>query len=251
MTRYGIALFAGAAVFLLAGCSTVGPEATPAPDASADSTSTAGATTPVISPTASGPAAPGPPTASGAPPTSVRPGEDPHTFRTSYRWGVPVEPVRVSHVVRPPVAPPPAAPLPHLVEIHAADQPDQRPAYSRISFYFRGGFPSYELGYVPRLTAEGTGATVPLPGNAVLRVRFVEAQAHDERGRWTVTESPRPQLGFPTMRGYALGGDFEGNLSYGLGLRVAPGSDQVLPIRVVEVSRTGGLSVIAFDVQHD
>lgn len=187
------------------------------------------------------------------PPSTTRPGNAPGvtSFRTAYDWSVPAEPVLIRHRVRPPVAPPPAPPLPYLAEIRAADHPGERPGYSRISFTFRGGFPSYELGYVEYVRAEGTGDRVPLPGNTFLRIRFIQAQAHDERGRWSVTASPAPTLGYPTLRGYAFGGDFEGYLCYGLGLRVAPERDQGLPVRVSELTRTDGSYVVAVDVWRD
>nr|MDT0659727.1 hypothetical protein [Micromonospora sp. DSM 115978] len=219
------------------GASTVGPTGPAGPDPAATG-----------SPTGS-PA--GEPVSRPGRPPAGRPGpDDPVTFRTAYGWGVPSKQIMINHPVRPPVAPPPAPSLPYLVEIHAADHPDERPGHGRISFYFRGGFPSYEFGYVDRVRAEGTGDTVELPGNAYLRIRFVEAQAHDERGRSTITESPDPTLGFRTLRGYGFGGDFEGYVTYGLGLRVAAGSDQALRIRVLELTRANGMHVIAFDVRH-
>ncbi|MFC6020947.1 hypothetical protein ACFP2T_32845 [Plantactinospora solaniradicis] len=191
----------------------------------------------------------GPPGSTGRP---ARPGpdDDVTSFRTTYGWGVPAEPALVRHRVRPPIAPPPAPPLPYLVEIRAADHPEERPGYSRVSFTFRGGFPSYELGYVAQVPAEGTGEPLRLPGNAFLRIRFIQAQAHDERGRWSVTASPRPALGYPTLRGYEFGGDFEGYVSYGLGIQVAPESDQALPVRALELTRTDGRYVIAVDVRR-
>ncbi|MBF9131649.1 hypothetical protein I0C86_22160 [Plantactinospora sp. S1510] len=191
----------------------------------------------------------GPPRTPGGP-AQTGPDDDVTSFRTAYGWGVPAEPALVRHRVRPPVAPPPAPPLPYLVEIRAADHPEERSGYSRISFTFRGGFPSYELGYVAQVSAEGTGEPLRLPGNAFLRVRFIQAQAHDERGRGSVTASHRPALGYPTLRGYDFGGDFEGYVTYGLGLQVAPGSDQALPVRALELTRTDGTFVIAVDVRR-
>ncbi|GAA3735185.1 hypothetical protein GCM10022225_17190 [Plantactinospora mayteni] len=195
-------------------------------------------------------APPGDGTTAPGTPTRPVPDEEVTSFRTAYGWAVPAEPALVRHPVRPPVAPPPAPPLPYLVEIRAADHPEQRPGYTRISFSFRGGFPSYELAYLGRIPAEGTGEPIRLPGNAFLRIRFVQAQAHDERGRSSVTTSPAPELGYPTLRGYAFGGDFEGYLTYGLGLRVAPGSDQALPVRALELTRTDGRYVVAVDVRR-
>lgn len=172
------------------------------------------------------------------------------TFRTAYQWGVPTEPARISHPDRPSAPPPPAPPLPYLVAIEAADHPEAEPGYSRVSFAFRGGFPSYHLEYVAAVRVEGTAEAIPLPGNAFLRVRFVQAQAHDQRGIWTVTASPAPELDYPTLRGYGFAGDFEGYLSYGLGIAVPPSSERALPVRAVETQRPDGTFVVAVDVQH-
>lgn len=163
-------------------------------------------------------------------------------FATAYGWAVPSPSVRVSHPTRPA--------LPQLVEIHAADHPDDGPGYSRISFYFRGGFPSYEFGYAPQVEGEGSGDPIPLPGNGFVRIRFEQARAHDDAGRSTIVTSPPQRLGFVNLRGYGFGGDFEGYITYGLGLQVAPNSDQVLPLRVLELTRSDGFFIVAFDVRR-
>ncbi|MDG4765676.1 hypothetical protein O7632_16450 [Solwaraspora sp. WMMD406] len=167
-----------------------------------------------------------------------------------YGWAVPRHPAEVRHDVRPPVAHRPQPPLPYLAEIHAADHPVADPPYSRISFYFRAGFPSYEVSYVPRVVFAGSGDDVPLPGNCYLRIRFVSAQAHDEQGQVTVRRSPTPYLGWSTLRGYGFAGDFEGQVTYGLGIQVAGDGDQVLPIRVGELTRDG-FHIVAIDVQRE
>ncbi|GIG88305.1 AMIN-like domain-containing (lipo)protein [Plantactinospora endophytica] len=239
-------LFAVLPVLLLVGLTGCDPAPRPGPPPGSPPATTPADPSGTPAPPDDGTALPGTPT------RPARPDRDePVTsFRTAYGWAVPAEPALVRHRVRPPVAAPPAPPLPYLVEIRAADHPEERPGYTRISFYFRGGFPSYELAYLARVPAEGTGEPLRLPGNAFLRIRFVQAQAHDERGRSSVTTAPPPALGFPTLRGYAFGGDFEGYLTYGLGLRVAPGSDQALPVRALELVRTDGRYVVAVDVRR-
>lgn len=232
---------------IAAGCDGGSPA-----DAPRDSAGPTG-TGPTSTGTPAGPA----PSADGAPgaPTADPPDRPPGTppvpaARTAYGWGVPTAPARISHPDRPPAPPPPAPPLPYLVRIEAADHAEDEPGYGRISFTFRGGFPSYHLEYVSAVRLEGTGEAIPLPGNAFLRVRFVQAQAHDERGIWTVTATPRPELGYRTLLGYGFAGDFEGYLSYGLGVQVPPDSDGALPVRAVEVTRPDGTFVIAVDVRH-
>jgi hypothetical protein len=177
------------------------------------------------------------------------PGPGPDSYQVRYGWAVPSDQVRIDHEVRPPVAPRPQPALPYLIEIDAADHPAAQPPFDRMTFAFRSGFPSYEVGYVPRVVSDGSGEPLRLPGNSFLQIRFVSAQAHDEQGRVSVRRSPRPELRLGKLRGYGFAGDFEGRVTYGLGIEVAAGSDQVLPVRVIEVTRDG-LYIVAVDVRH-
>jgi hypothetical protein len=221
-------------VVLAAGCTTAdrGGPATPQPTAA---TAPVGPSTPVA----------GPATTPPGPGTSAPAATD---HRVTYGWAVPSREVRISHDVRPPVVPPPGPPLPLLVDVRVGDHPEE--GHTRITFAFRGGPPSYTLAYVPRVLADGTGDPVPLPGNAFLRIQFDPAQAHDEHGRSSLTSTAEPRLGYPTLRGYALAGDFEGHVTHGLGLQVAPGSDQAPPIRALELTRPDGTRVVAVDVRR-
>src|SRR5438309_4009820 len=46
--------------------------------------------------------------------------------------------------------------------------------FDRVVFEFRGGTPAWSAKYVPRVTHEGSGLPVPLPGTAFLHVVFHE-----------------------------------------------------------------------------
>ncbi|HEX2356214.1 MAG TPA: hypothetical protein VHI50_07100 [Micromonosporaceae bacterium] len=162
------------------------------------------------------------------------------SHRQTYGWGVPSNAVLIAHTVSVPIAPPPAPPLPYLEAIGAGDHPEGDPAYARMTFTFRGAFPSYRFGYVREVLSEGSGERVALSGNAFLQVRFSQAQAHDEAGGSSVERSPAPRLGLGPLVSYGFGGDFEGYLTYGLGLRVAPDSDQAPRIRTGELVRGTG-----------
>ncbi|HEY7132989.1 MAG TPA: hypothetical protein VH440_12100 [Candidatus Limnocylindrales bacterium] len=174
--------------------------------------------------------------------------------RVTYDWAVPGRQVTVHHDVHPPIAPPPALPLPALVAISVDDQPNVDPAFQRISFAFRGAFPQYNLQYVRALTAEGSAEAIPLEGNGVLRIGFVDAQAHDDTGASTVEVAPKNPIGFHNLKSYASAGDFEGHVTYGLGIQVAPASDQVLRIRASEqtlLDEAGGTRyVIHIDIER-
>lgn len=169
----------------------------------------------------------------------------------TYRFGVPSTEVRVNHPLSAPLPGPIG--LPYLVGIYTGNHPSADPPYQRISFYFRGGYPSYRFQYAPAVYSEGKGTPISLPGNAYLRITFTEAQAHDQHGASTIREAAPTTIGYANLRGYGFGGDFEGYVTYGLGIQVAPGSDQALPIRVGELKKSDGsggyLYVVHFDVQ--
>ena len=157
----------------------------------------------------------------------------------TFGFAVPSGVVSVPHPFTPP-------PLRTLVGVYAGDHPEGAPAYQRMSFYFRGGYPSYKASYVPRVVADGSGATVPLPGNAFLQVVFTDAQA-------AVTTSPPSTIGYTNLKGYAPAGNFEGHVTYGLGLQTKPNSDQVLLLRLGELTKSDGAGgtyyVVFVDIQ--
>jgi hypothetical protein len=240
MRRPPIAIYAVAVVALtavvLAGCATPGPGPGPTGPRS----------------TTLGPATS---TSTGAGTGSLGTGEPSSpvlSYRVTYDWAVPSTEASVSNPMSVPLPGP--IPLPYLVGIYVGDHPEDNPAYQRMSFYFRGGFPSYNLQYVPSVLSEGPGEPVNVPGNAVLRVGFVDAQAHDGAGSSTITAQPPASIGFNTLKGYGFAGDFEGHVTYALGIQVAPGSDQALPIRAGELKKDDGsggtLYVVHVDVQQ-
>lgn len=235
MTPQRVPLLAGLVVLLAAACTTTDHDgATTAPSTASAPGATAAATTPAATPAAS----PGTPAASTAAPPAAS------DWRVTYGWAVPTAPARVTHVVRVPVTPAPGEPLPILARIEVGDHPAE--GYSRITFAFRGPIPSYQVGYVSRVESDGSGAPVSLPGDAFLTVRFDPAQAHDSAGRSTVTAPPRA-IGYPTLRGWAPAGDFEGYVTVGLGVRT---SGARLPVRLGESTRPDGTHVVSLDVRR-
>ncbi|MGH8824349.1 MAG: AMIN-like domain-containing (lipo)protein [Jiangellaceae bacterium] len=163
----------------------------------------------------------------------------------SYDWAVPSDQVTIGH--------PAEMPVPHLAAIYVGDHPEGDTPFQRISFYFRGGFPEYNLQYVRSVLGEGTGTPISLQGNAFLRVGFVNAQAHDDAGASTVQTAPDTSIGFTNLKSYDSAGDFEGHVTYGLGIQVAPDSDQVLLVRAGELTKPddsdGLYHVIYVDLQ--
>ncbi len=191
-----------------------------------------------------GASGPSPPPASGSPtpaappvsPTSAAPGERVVSSRVTYPWHWPNDvhhPASVQHTYRVP-------PVPMLIAISAGNHPrdpGDRP-YNRMSFTFTTAFPGYQLQFVSTLTGDASGRPVALGGNGVLKVTFREAQAHTAAGRTSVAAQPPARLGFTRMAGWAPAGDFEGVLTYGIGISwPIPHSNPQLAVRATEVEK--------------
>jgi hypothetical protein len=107
----------------------------------------------------------------------------------------------------------PVPPVPRLLAI----RPGTHPGYDRVTFDFTGPLPGYRIGYVDKVTQDGSGAVVSMPGRRYLQIRFQPAQAHADDGGPAVTPTRRT-LAYPMLRGYVVNGDFEGvvNVAFGL-----------------------------------
>ncbi len=102
---------------------------------------------------------------------------------------------------------------PTLVGIRAA----QHPGFDRIVYDFAGGLPTHvNLRYVRTLTADGSGLPVRIAGRAILELSMFPAQAHVGAG---VSTAPG-RLAFPykNIMTTVRSGDFEGYVTYGIGL---------------------------------
>jgi hypothetical protein len=188
-----------------------------------------------------------------APPTMPGPAASDRVVlsRVSYGWAWPNAngSARVTHTYTVP-------PVPELVRIGVGDHPreaGERP-FNRISFTFTTAFPGYRFEFTDRLIADPKGDLVPLAGMGVLEIVFTEAQAHVAGGGGSsIVSQPGRHLGLSRMAEYAQGGDFEGVLSYGVGIvwPIAHSNPQ-LAVRAYEVEKVtpGGqrLYTIAFDV---
>jgi hypothetical protein len=218
---------------LTAGCAVTNPAATPVGSSSpttGGSASSGAAVTPTPEPT------PDQRETAGAAAAARTPGP----YRVVHPWAVPSRQVEIAH--------PAHVPLRFLTEVEVGDHPAADPPYTRITFAFQGGLPTYRFGYVPAVEKEGSGELMDLPGAADLRLTFVNARTEDDAGR--SMRRPGERLGYPTLPGYDFGGDFEGHVTFGLGIAVAAGSDQAQPIRVGESRRADGTHVVAVDVRR-
>ncbi|MEV5741165.1 GerMN domain-containing protein [Microbispora rosea] len=101
-----------------------------------------------------------------------------------------------------------------LVDVRAAHQP----GLDRVVFEFRGPLPARRgAGYVSRLIADGSGRTVPVAGDAILRLGFGGATGHDNGGRPTYGPA-RETFALPGVIQVVNAGDFEAELTFGIGL---------------------------------
>jgi hypothetical protein len=106
-----------------------------------------------------------------------------------------------------------------LVAIRAAYHPEARPRYDRVVFQFSGPVPHVDAPhYVKQLTADPSDHPVKISGHAILAITMRDiAQAHNDQGR--ITAPTRIKYGLRNVREVVNAGDFEGVLTYGIGLR--------------------------------
>jgi hypothetical protein len=114
--------------------------------------------------------------------------------------------------------------------------------------------PGYDVRYIdPPYRADGSGDALFVAGGAVLQV-IVRAPAYDDAGAITVpwrgagTVITRPDQfdarGFTTFEDLVWGGSFEGQSSFGLGVRAR------LPFRVFQLDGPGDGTRLVLDVAH-
>ncbi len=103
--------------------------------------------------------------------------------------------------------------------------------FDRIVFDFRDNLPGYKVEYVePPITRDGSGEPLEIDGEAFLYVRFHVAQAHDDAGNPTYTGPSEIKPGLDSASEIQAAGDFEGYLTFGIGL------PQELDFRVIDLA---------------
>jgi hypothetical protein len=171
--------------------------------------------------------------------------------RVAYPWHWPNDagrPATIQHSY-------PVPPLPRVLAIGAGDHPagtGERPC-NRMSFTFSSAFPSYHIQFASRLVGDPSGRAIPLAGNGVLTVTFRRAQAHTASGAPSVVAQPPARLGFSRMVSWAPAGDFEGVVTYGIGIAWPnPHSNPQFAVRAIEVEKVtaGGQHryIVAIDI---
>jgi hypothetical protein len=129
--------------------------------------------------------------------------------------------------------------MPMLVAIRTGSHD----GYDRVVLEFENDLPSWQVRYVRQVTSE-SGAQVPLKGRAFLFVQVNPAWGHDQdtppyRATYTGPRTLTPS--YPTLLQVTWVDEFEGYLTFGLGLSRRVG------FRVLELRRP---SRLAIDVAH-
>ena len=109
-----------------------------------------------------------------------------------------------------------APPVSTLVAIRAAAHAEGTPPYERVVFEFSGPVPLINVQYVPELLGGGSGLPVTIAGQAILELVMMPAQAHNNQGQGTAPA--RLEINLPDVQEIVSSGDFEGVVSYGIGL---------------------------------
>jgi hypothetical protein len=217
--------------------------------------SPAAGTSPSSTPSATAPASPG---STPAPTQTPGPGATPPapasqvvSSRVAYPWHWPNDvgrPGRVTHAY-------PVPPVPELVRMSIGDHTGDhgQVPYYRMSFTFTTAFPSYRFEWA-KLVGDASGKVIPLRGTDSLKIVFTQARAHTADGtRSTIVSQPGRPIGDPWMTDFAQAGDFEGVLTYGIGVtRPILQSNPQPSVRAYEVetvTATGQhLYIVAIDI---
>jgi len=113
--------------------------------------------------------------------------------------------------------------------------------FDRVVFELNGTLPGYRIQYVPKVVQDGSGFPVALAGKAFIQVVLSPTNAHLDSGAPSWPGPKRFSPGLPALRQVAFAGDFEGYVTFGLGISQRSG------FRVTELRNP---TRIVVDVAH-
>lgn len=111
--------------------------------------------------------------------------------------------------------------------------------FDRVVVRARLATPGFDARYVPRVVADPSGRAVRLLGTKRIRVGVSPARGHTSGGTNLLPAALTPRC--PNLRQVKVAGDFEGVVSFGLGLRRKTG---------FRVFRLSGPTRVVVDVAH-
>ncbi len=100
-----------------------------------------------------------------------------------------------------------------LVSLRSAVNVENGVRFDRLVLEFADGVPGYRAQFVPQVVQPGSGAPLPLAGQAAFELVLTSAAAHDDQGASTLRTAPDGTG--PSGLSYALAGDFEGTVHIG------------------------------------
>ncbi len=118
--------------------------------------------------------------------------------------------------------------------------------FDRFVIDLNGPASAYNVEYVSKLVQDGSGKPVAVTGGAIIRV-IVHANAFDDAGQPTINPAAvdaHNVAGYRTFRDVAWAGSFEGQTTFGIGVRAR------LPFRVFTLGGPGNGSRLVIDVAH-
>ena len=111
--------------------------------------------------------------------------------------------------------------IPKVTNLRYASHGTSSDGYDRVVVDLSGSATGYDVRYVSSPTHCGSGSKVSVPGTRVLQVTLRPAQAHTDAGANTYMGPGRTtakSTGLPTLKGVRMTCDFEGHVTFVLGL---------------------------------
>jgi hypothetical protein len=136
-----------------------------------------------------------------------------------------------------------------LPELEAVDV-GHHDGFDRVVFRFTSRVPGYNVNYVPEVTTDPSDEPIQLEGNAFMIVAMHSVASGQVGAPPAPQERQTPR--FPELREIAGAGDFEGVVSFGLGLTAESGvrvstltnpDRLVVDVRIVTLAATGSTTL--------
>jgi hypothetical protein len=111
----------------------------------------------------------------------------------------------------------PEPPVATVVAFRAAYHAEAKPRYDRVVFELDQQLPEHlRVEYVTQLIEDGSGFPVSVAGTRILQVTLSPTNAHTQQGKATIPRRVRYRM--PNVKEVVLVSDFEGTVSFGIGL---------------------------------
>ena len=106
-------------------------------------------------------------------------------------------------------------PIPKVVDLRVGEHRN----FDRIVIDFKAKMSGYKVRYVEKLVQDGSGNTVHVPGRRFVSIVLTPARTYNRDGDSIYNGPRRARANFETLRQAVFVSDFEGYVTFGLGLR--------------------------------